>query len=294
MRFEVACHTDAGIYKRINQDSACAVTAILRGVPFCMLVLCDGMGGASQGEYASRRVVTEFVRWFEQELPALEERKQYLPAVRPVWAKLLTQLDEELRAYGRRHGIKLGTTATCMLFRDTEYLLAQSGDSRAYEIRRKAVQLTEDQSYVQQQVRMGLLTPEEARRHPRRNVLTDCIGGSRPSVPVTVLGQTKRNAVYLLCSDGLVHETENRELASVLSLRRCRRIPGLQEGLAKLTEQVKRRGETDNITAVGMYAGNVPVRKRKMKESGFALTEKLIAYEGEGEAMETSGEEKDG
>lgn len=294
MRFEVACHGDAGLCKSVNQDSACAMTAVLRGIPFCMLALCDGMGGASMGEYASRRVVTEFARWFERELPGLGEGELCLANIKNIWVKKMVRLDEEMRSYGKMRGVKLGTTATCMLFQGRDYLLVQSGDSRAYEIRGKAVQLTEDQSYVQQQVKMGLITPEEARRHPRRNVLTDCVGGSRPSVPAAALGRVKGNAVYLLCSDGLVHEAENRELASALSPWKCRHVSELREGLVKLTELVKRRGETDNITAVGMYAGNVCIYREKRKDSGFALTERLLVYDGEDETLETSGEERDG
>ena len=291
MRFDVACHTDTGLSRKVNQDSACAMTALLRGIPICMLVLCDGMGGASMGEYASRCVVMEFADWFEHELPALAEQEIQLSGIRTVWTNMLVRLDEEMRAYGRRRGLKLGTTATCMLFWKGDYLLMQSGDSRAYEIYRRATQLTEDQSYVQQQVRMGRLTSEEARRHPRRNVLTDCVGGSRPSVPKADMGKVRGNAVYLLCSDGLVHEVEERELSARLSPWRCSHISALQEGLVQLTELVKKRGETDNITAIGMR-----IKKERGQEKAgipFLLTEKMILCDSGGETIETSGEENE-
>lgn len=244
------------------------------------------------GEYASRRVVTEFADWFEQELPEIVEKGIMLPVIRMIWKEKLIRLDEELRAYGTEHGIKLGTTATCMFFWKDTYLLVQSGDSRAYEIRRKAVQLSEDQSYVQEQVRLGKLSPEEARHHPNRNVLTDCIGGSRPSVPVTETGQVRGNAVYMLCSDGLVHETEEKELADRLSPKRCGNISALHEALVQLTEDVKLRGETDNITAVGMHVK----KERWPKQMGetFRVIKKLMVYDSSKEGMETSGEDGDG
>jgi len=264
---------------------------MIQGDPACMLVLCDGMGGASLGEFASRRVVKEFVRWFEQTFPELAAQGITLAGIQTGWMEKMIRLDEELRSYGREHGIKTGTTATCMLFWKGAYLLVQSGDSRAYEISRRAVQLSEDQSYVQQQVKMGKITREEARRHPRRSLLTDCIGGSRPSVPVPTIGTVKRGAVYLLCSDGLVHEVTQRELGRRLAPWKNGHALGLHESLVQLTELVKQRGETDNITAVGMYVGRSRKKRKKGtcsmdgREVSFLLTEKLTLYDDPAETV---------
>lgn len=290
-RYDVTCHTDIGAVRKVNQDSACAMTAMVRGEPACMLILCDGMGGASIGEYASRRVVMEFVQWFERTFPEIAGRGATLEGIQDDWMDKMVRLDEELRGYGREHGLKTGTTATCMLFWRGAYLLMQSGDSRAYEIGWRTVQLTEDQSYVQQQVRLGNLTREEAVRHPRRSLLTDCIGGSRPSVPVPAMGTVKRGAVYLLCSDGLVHEVTPRELKHRLAPWKNGHAVGLHESLVQLTELVKQRGETDNITAVGMYVGRSRRRWKKGfssedgREVPFLLTEKLMVYEKPAETL---------
>jgi len=291
IRFDIACHTDIGSVKKVNQDSACAMTALLSGEPICMLVLCDGMGGASMGECASRRVVMEFVNWFEQTLPELAGQEISLTEIRNGWMEKLIGLDEEFRSYGRERGIKTGTTATCMLFWKDSYLLVQSGDSRAYEIGRRAVQLSEDQSYVQQQMKLGKLTPGEALRHPLRYVLTDCIGGSRPSVPVPTIGTLKKGTVYLVCSDGFVHEVREKELAHRLAPWKNNHALGLHESLVQLTEDVKQRGETDNITAVGMFVGERHKKKgrssERKEESTFLLTEKLMLYESVAETVET-------
>ncbi len=289
MRFDVTCYTDIGLGKRVNQDSACAMTALIRGEPVCMLVLCDGMGGASMGEYASRRVVLDFSEWFEHELPLLAGELS-LVEVKQKWTEKLVGLDREFRGYGETHGVKLGTTATCMLFWQGKYLLVQSGDSRAYQIRWRAVQLSEDQSYVQEQVRLGRLTKKEARMHPRRNVLTNCIGGSRPSVPVAAMGETKVGAVYLLCSDGLVHEVSGAEIACRLAPWKSSCILALHENLVELTELVKARGETDNITAVGMRVGK---GRFAVSTESFILTERLVLFDQSTRAGETSGEEED-
>ena len=73
-------------------------------------------------------------------------------------------------------------------------------------MKRNIRQLSEDQSLVQKQVREGKLTPEKAKIHPKRNVLTDCIGGSRPSIPVCTYGNVKVGAGYLLCSDRISYK----------------------------------------------------------------------------------------
>lgn len=297
MKIDVACHTDMGSGKRVNQDSACAMTAVMRGRPVCMLALCDGMGGASMGEYASRRVIREFAGWFEYELPQFAVHEFSLSQISSAWVEKLIMLDREFRGYREEHGRKLGTTATCMLFWQGEYLLVQSGDSRAYQIRSRAVQLSEDQSYVQQQVKLGVLTKKEARNHPRRNVLTDCIGGSRPSVPVVAIGRMKRGAVYLLCSDGLIHEASNMEFACRLAPWKCSQALDLHEGLVQLTEAVRRRGETDDITAAGMLAAKAFFGKKAVgsaEKAPFLLMEKLIIFDGNAGVGETAGEETDG
>lgn len=269
MDYDIAYYTDAGTTKEMNQDSCGGVIADTLYGPACMAVLCDGMGGISKGEYASQTVVQEFIRWFEEIFPRRAEDNTSLDRIGAEWSELLIRMDEQLRAYGAENGIKLGTTATCMLFWKEQYLLVQSGDSRAYEIHRDVKQLSKDQSYVQRLIDEGKITEQEALRHPKRNILTDCIGGSHPSVPVCSFGKVTRRSHYLLCSDGLVHELNRKEMLHFLTPKVTSAVHVLGQRLKQMTQLVKTRGETDNITAL-----TVIVRKKKSKRKLFGRKEK--------------------
>lgn len=248
--YDILFYSDKGIRKSVNQDSVCVMVADTSSGVVCMAIICDGMGGIKHGEYASGYVVEKFKKWFEQDLQERIEQKRTLEFIKNEWEKILIDADVYFREYGAQNQLKMGTTATCMLFMKDKYLLVQSGDSRAYEIKRKLKQLSVDQSYVQQQIDMGKLTPQEAKKHPKRNVLLNCIGGSRPSIPVSTFGTIRKNANYMLCSDGLVHELEEEEILYFLKPRKNVYVNEIQNNLKQMTELVMFRGETDNITVV--------------------------------------------
>lgn len=282
MEYGAVCCTDRGVKKKVNQDSACVMIADTMEGQVCMALLCDGMGGFSFGECASFSVVDCFADWFEHKLPYRIRDKRSLEVIGNEWQTILTELDDRMRKYGSAMQTRLGTTATCMLFWRKKYLLVQSGDSRAYHIGRSLTQLSEDQSFVQEQVNSGFMTQQEAKYHPKRNVLTDCIGGSRPSIPVCSVGRQKVPGSYLLCSDGFVHELSEKEIWE--NIRDSHEMePGqVKERTEKLIREVIERGEKDNITAVVITVNKEVKQKKpgKISAEEFTVREKLIATEG--------------
>lgn len=314
MDYEITYHTDIGTTREVNQDSAAIAVADTSEGPVCIALLCDGMGGIAMGEYASSYVVMDMLRWFEEELPELLRAHHTLEEIGEIWTQMLVHYDGHLREYGHSRGIKLGTTATCVLFWKGRFLLSQSGDSRFYESGRKLWQISKDQSRVQEQIDKGLLTREEARSHPGRNILSDCIGGSRPSVPVCTYGRVKSGTNYILCSDGLVHELSDREIAQFTNGINHSLRNDLQGRLTEMTEVVKRRGETDNITVVavmaertsGIGAGILSGMQRRGRPQGtssqwlFRVREKVLLTSGTGklaegiQVTETEGEAEEG
>lgn len=283
MEYEAECCTNRGTRKEVNQDSACVMIADTAQEQICMALLCDGMGGISMGECASCTVVDRFVDWFEHTLPYRLSENVSLEAIGAEWQSMLSELDEQLREYGSARRMKLGTTATGMLFWKQRYILAQSGDSRAYCLDKRITQLSEDQSFVQNQINSGLMTEEEARCHPRRNVLTDCIGGSRPSRPVCSYGKLHPGVRYLLCSDGFVHELEREEISGCLSCDRAA-WEQVKDNTEILIRKAMERGETDNITAVVVSTGRPSgfMDRFRGKTSGpeFEIKKKMILTEG--------------
>lgn len=300
MDYEITYHTDIGTAREVNQDSAAIAVADTSEGPVCIALLCDGMGGIDMGEYASSYVVMDMLRWFEEDLPELLCEHHTLEQIGEIWTQMLVSYDGHLREYGKRRGIKLGTTATCVLFWKGRFLLAQSGDSRFYESGRKLWQISKDQSRVQEQIDKGVLTREEARFYPGRNILSDCIGGSRPSVPVCTYGRVKSGINYVLCSDGLVHELSDKEIAQFTNGINHTLQSDLRGRLAEMTEVVKSRGETDNITAVavmvkrtlGIGSSILSGMQRRGRPQGtslqwlFRIREKVLLTSGTGKLAE--------
>ena len=138
-----------------------------------------------------------------------------------------------------------------IVFEDGKYLIGHVGDSRAYKISNSEISiLTKDQTIVANEVRLGKLTPEEAARDPRRNVLLQCVGASRIVEPEYVGGTVELGACYMLCSDGFRHEISAAEIQNAFAPIANRDAAQMQTNIIRLIELNKSRGETDNITAL--------------------------------------------
>ena len=146
----------------------------------------------------------------------------------------------------------MGTTIVALLMIKNEYFIMNVGDSRAYAISNQVYQLTKDQSLVQQQIDLGRVRPEDAERHPQRNVLLQCIGASEEVLPDFYRGTVLPGTLFLLCSDGFRHEISEQELFMQLNPSGLVNEEKMKERLVYLTELVKSRMEMDNISAVVM------------------------------------------
>ncbi len=252
MKFIAAADTDIGNQREANEDSIlirCAKTPV---GDILLCVICDGLGGLSRGELASATVVRAFSDWFDRELvvgrtvPDLRETAKR-------WESLLLELNRSILCYGEKNQIHLGTTFSGILFVGGKYLICHVGDSRIYHIGNDAEQLTEDQTLAAQELRAGRLTVRQAGQDTRRNILLQCVGASESVKPQMIMGKA-RPGVYLLCSDGLCHETTGKEMRDVLCGEMFPDRRAMHRGARQLIELVKSRGETDNISAVIVQA----------------------------------------
>ena len=215
-------------------------------------VICDGMGGLKKGEVASAAVIEVFSKWFENELPCLLALKNPAEEIRYRWDRMIKEQNQVIAEYGRRYHMQLGTTVTAMLFFDSDsYLIGHVGDSRSYRITDSAIEaLTLDQTVVANEVRLGRLTPEQAERDPRRNVLLQCVGASRIVEPDYIFGKAAAGECYMMCSDGFRHVVTAGEIQRAFSPRNSNSEAEMKESLTELIELNKTRGETDNISAI--------------------------------------------
>lgn len=252
LEYRIAASTDIGITKKTNQDSFSVQLMDSRLGKMAVAVLCDGMGGLAKGEVASATVIDAFRKWTRNRLPSLCETGISDILIQNEWTDIILLCNEKIRAYGRSQGIDLGTTVTAMLVTGTRYFIINVGDSRAYEIAGQAVSLTKDQTVVAREVEAGLLTEDQAKTDPRRSVLLQCVGASEEIVPDMFFGATKKDAVYMLCSDGFRHEITEQEIQRFLSPSVMCEKSQMKQNMDALIEINKQRQERDNITVVSI------------------------------------------
>jgi PPM family protein phosphatase len=221
--------TDTGRQRRANEDS------MLSSSP--LFVVADGMGGAQAGEVASRIAVEAFYEGLP-DLPNPEEALAVRARAANEHIHKLSQSNAEQAG--------MGTTLTALWVGEQEVAIAHVGDSRVYCLRDgELLRLTDDHSLVDELIRQGKLTPEEAEDHPQRSIITRALG-PEPVVEVDTRSFRGRPGdVYLLCSDGLTTMVPEVRLAEVL-----RAHPQLSDAGEALIGAANEAGGRDNITVI--------------------------------------------
>jgi serine/threonine protein phosphatase PrpC len=244
-----AVSSDPGLRRTSNEDSFCTRPDL------GLYVVADGMGGHVAGEVASR-VAVEAIQAFIQETAGADKNRTWPFPFDPALSLEANRLKAAFRLANRRIAAAMAdseelrgmaTTASAMLVHEGHACVAHVGDSRVYVIHNAGLtQITNDHSWVEEQVRAGTLTPNAARHHPWRNVVTRALaGGEDPEVDVTEIApQTGER--YLLCSDGLFSVVQDNQIAAILADRES----GLEEVCQRLIAAANDRGGPDNITTL--------------------------------------------
>ncbi len=236
-----AQYTDVGLVRTVNEDRA-----VVCEVAGCTLaIVADGMGGHQAGDTASQMTV-EMLRLSLQSLtPDMpeEERSAALEeAIRQANATVFEMASKKEHYHG------MGTTVTAALANGKELMIGHIGDSRAYIINpTECRQLTEDHTLVNELVKTGQISLEEAATHPRRNVLTRALGTDEEVEVDLICCEWQEGDVLLLCSDGLSNHVTERVMQETL-------LSGmtLQEKAEFLVGSALEAGGDDNITVVLM------------------------------------------
>ncbi|HWX45786.1 MAG TPA: Stp1/IreP family PP2C-type Ser/Thr phosphatase [Solirubrobacteraceae bacterium] len=223
--------TDTGLQRRANEDS------LLARAP--LFVVADGMGGAQAGEVASRIAVESFHHGLSDD----SNPEQGL-AVNALAAN--ARIHELSRENAEHAG--MGTTLTAVYVGEREVAIAHVGDSRAYCLRDgELLRLTDDHSLVDELIREGRLTPEEAEEHPQRSIITRALGPEETVEVDTRSFVGRAGDLYLLCSDGLTSMVPEARIAEVL--RGHAHLPLRAAGEALIAE-ANHAGGRDNITVI--------------------------------------------
>lgn len=253
--------SDPGRVRRHNED-ACAADA-QSGV----FVVCDGVGGAAAGEIASRLASDTFVAEIVSrtaEDPDVQSTHGTSPenALRGAIDLVNRAVYRQARQTPSLRG--MATTMVALLFEPAAaqtVWLANVGDSRCYRLRHGAFELlTQDHSVVEEQVRAGEMTREQAERSPIRNVITRAIGSEPAVQPDLQCLPVAPGDIYLLASDGLMRELGDDQIAAVLKRRIGAGGPAREAALAALCEELVRQanqhGGGDNITCLLVEVGS--------------------------------------
>ena len=250
MGFLTAFHTDVGLRKKTNQDSALIMQAQTDVGDVLLSVVCDGMGGLAKGEVASSTLVDAFSRWFEEELPKIVSSDTPEELIRSGWEAIIMDTNERISEYASQFGFSMGTTLNAILFLKGRYYIVNIGDSRAYCLSDGLYQLTKDQTFVQREMDAGRMTPEEAAVSPQRSVLLQCVGASEVIEAAYHAGDYVPGQVFMQCSDGFRHVITPEELYQYLNPAILTDEQTMKENAAYLTELNKSRNEMDNITVL--------------------------------------------
>ena len=265
--------TDTGRQRRANED------ALLARAP--LYVVADGMGGAQAGEVASRVAIEVF----QPGLHGAEQPERALAAL----ARLANERIHEL-SHSNAEQAGMGTTLTAVYVGERDVSIAHVGDSRAYCLRDgELLRLTDDHTLVDELLRQGRLTPEEALEHPQRSVITRALGPEGAVEVDTRTFHARDGDVYLLCSDGLTTMLSEGEIRELL-LAHAR----LRDAGEALVNAANAAGGRDNITVVLLRLEDVAVPTAGRGGDGFGEQETVIRLPGEGNGRERAGAGADG
>ncbi|MEM1119172.1 MAG: protein phosphatase 2C domain-containing protein [Bacteroidota bacterium] len=221
-----------------------------------LFIVCDGVGGQEKGEVASKIVCQSLATYLEDHL-GFVNRDQVEQGIRFAKQKMETYLAQHPMTKG------MATTLTLVAFHEKGATVAHIGDSRVYQIRNgEIVFKTKDHSLVNEMVLNGIITEEQAQKHPKRNVVTRAIMGNQiPAQPdVTVLTDVQKGDYFFLCTDGILESINDYELAQILSWNSLSNFDKM--------EQIRRKCSASSKDNFSAYLLNV----KRISQSSFALS----------------------
>ncbi len=237
---KIVAKTDIGLKRESNQDSYAA--GELPGA-VAWAVVCDGMGGAAGGNYASStavKVISERITSsYRAGMSASSIRNMLTSAIAAANISVydMSKADPELTG--------MGTTVVVAIVVDNNVFIAHAGDSRAYILSDGSLnQLTKDHSIVQEMIDHGTLTPDEAKVDPRKNIITRALGVDYELRIDFDIADISENDVLILCTDGLTNFVEPQEIYELTDDGK------FYEYAERLVDRANSNGGGDNITVV--------------------------------------------
>ncbi len=239
---KIVAKTDIGLVRTSNQDSYAA--GELPG-SVAWAVVCDGMGGAAGGNYASSTAV----KLISERISSSYRLGMSSSSIKNMLTSAIVAANISIYDMGQADSdlTGMGTTVVVAIIADESVYIAHVGDSRAYVLSDgKLNQLTKDHSFVQEMVDNGKLTPDEAKDDPRKNLITRALGVSDDVRIDFCQEYISEDEVVILCTDGLTNYVEPQEIYELTSDKK------FYEYAERLVNRANNNGGGDNVTVVTM------------------------------------------
>lgn len=250
--WQIGIASHQGTKKDKNEDSFYHhVSSDNKDNEIALFVVADGMGGYQQGDTASKIAISSIEKWWEKRRNKIVKRKNALQRILAEGEQTIQQINKTIKETSSHMGKRMGTTLSLLVLYKGEYAVIHIGDSRIYrmngwnyglrqyfqqngsnfvdpgiqlyeqqtellESEPELMKLTDDHSWVGKQVDSGRMSEEEARNHPKRNVLTQCLGIDDKVKPYVNRGFYQSTDLFLVCSDGFYALFSNEEIKNML------------------------------------------------------------------------------
>ncbi|MQF69153.1 Stp1/IreP family PP2C-type Ser/Thr phosphatase [SAR202 cluster bacterium AD-804-J14_MRT_500m] len=270
-RISLGHETHVGLVRTANQDRYIAKLAPHLPLNIdALIAVADGMGGHKGGEVASKLAVEAVLEALTTSNPDDSSTNQDI-LTRKLKQAVLFANNKIYNAAKDPNFQGMGTTLTVIVIKDMQAILAHVGDSRAYLVRHGEIcQLTNDHSWVEEQVRAGIMSPEAASEDPRRNILTRAVG-TNPTVEVeTSVVNLEQNDTLLLCSDGLHSLVNNHEIFTIVDSFNP------AKACVRLVAAANERGGNDNTTVVISKIVQVQKRSQSREKTAVLQSSKTV------------------
>lgn len=230
--------TDTGMVREINQDYIFVSAKPVGPLPNLFLV-ADGMGGHNAGDFASRFLVEELVKYLKKQKDKIPEIRALKEGIQAANQLLYKKSTEDIYLSG------MGTTLVAAFYAEDTLYAANVGDSRLYLVGRGIRQITRDHSYVEEMIALGRMKRGSLEYWRNKNIITRAVGTS-PQVSIDFFEvEVREGETILLCSDGLSNMIDNERLEKIV-----RNAPSLEAAAQILIDRANANGGKDNISIV--------------------------------------------
>lgn len=231
--------TDRGLKRQLNEDNGNVMVGY-SGVPACFII-ADGMGGHKSGEVASKQAVDSVCNHLLQANWESDDISGLLKGI-------INSVNEELYQFSLQDESTqgMGTTLIITVLKNKKLFIGHVGDSRVYLIRDNSIQkVTWDHSYIEELVKNGTITKDEAVNHPKKNMITRAVGYELELQVDTYEIDIMENDEILLCTDGLTNMLAEDEILDIIN-----KIQDPQVACDTLIQNANNKGGEDNITVI--------------------------------------------